>query len=260
MKAFTTLLAASIGRSSSSISSSGKVAVSLQALEATLTKVLRAQGHDAEATKIIADTLLFAELRHNNQGIVKLLAGALHPNPKARPISTVFESPVSCKLDGGQQIGMVVVRRATDIAVQKAKTCGVAVVGCSNYASATGALGVWARDIANHGLVGIVMSQCPEMVAPHGSYEPIFGTNPLAIGIPTAGRPQVCHALTSSLVLGPSLSSLLPLIRSLPPHPAEGSRHGHEVRGCLLLTSPFLLFCDHPRTLCISARPLGTAW
>jgi LDH2 family malate/lactate/ureidoglycolate dehydrogenase len=23
------------------------------------------------------------------------------------------------------------------------------------------------------------------MVAPHGSYEPIFGTNPLAIGIPT---------------------------------------------------------------------------
>jgi LDH2 family malate/lactate/ureidoglycolate dehydrogenase len=29
------------------------------------------------------------------------------------------------------------------------------------------------------------------MVAPHGSYEPIFGTNPLAIGIPTVPRPQV---------------------------------------------------------------------
>ena len=29
------------------------------------------------------------------------------------------------------------------------------------------------------------MSQCSEMVAPHGSYQAIFGTNPIAIGIPT---------------------------------------------------------------------------
>ena len=189
IKAFATLLVASG-------SSSSKVAVPVHVLESTLVKVLRAQGHDSDATKIIADTLMFAELRNNNQGIVKLLAGALHPNPSASPITTVFESPVSCKLDGGQQIGMVVVKRATDIAVQKAKTCGVAVVGCSNYASATGALGVWARAIASQGLVGIVMSQCPEMVAPHGSYEPVFGTNPLAIGVPTAGRPQVLDMAT----------------------------------------------------------------
>jgi L-2-hydroxycarboxylate dehydrogenase (NAD+) len=108
---------------------------------------------------------------------------------------------------------MAVVHRAVEMAIHKAKEHGVAVVGCTNYSSATGALGVWVKKITEAGLVGIVLcqvqsalplrptsvssspfitdSQCSEMVAPHGSYEPIFGTNPLAIGIPTVPRPQV---------------------------------------------------------------------
>lgn len=54
---------------------------------------------------------------------------------------------------------MVIVRQAVDIAIQKAKTSGMSVVGVTNYASATGALGIWARDIARNGLIGIVFSQ-----------------------------------------------------------------------------------------------------
>ena len=60
----------------------------------------------------------------------------------------------------------------------------ISIIGCSNYASATGAIGYWARKITDRGYIGIVMSQCNEMVAPYGSYEPIFGTNPIAIGVP----------------------------------------------------------------------------
>ena len=182
----------------SSSCSSGKVVVPIHELESKLCRILTNQGHDMEATKVIVDTLMFAELRNNNQGIVKLLAGALHPNPSSTDIKVMFESPVSCSLDGGQQIGMVVVKHAMDIAIAKAKVSGICIVGCNNYSSATGALGVWAREIARQDLIGIVMSQCPEMVAPHGSYEPIFGTNPLAIGIPTRGRAQVLDMATSS--------------------------------------------------------------
>lgn len=54
---------------------------------------------------------------------------------------------------------MVIVRKAVDIAIQKAKTSGMSVVGVTNYASATGALGIWARDIARNGLIGLVFSQ-----------------------------------------------------------------------------------------------------
>ena len=39
--------------------------------------------------------------------------------------------------------------------------------------------------IARAGYIGIALSQSPEMVAPHGASEPIFGTNPIAISVPT---------------------------------------------------------------------------
>jgi LDH2 family malate/lactate/ureidoglycolate dehydrogenase len=54
---------------------------------------------------------------------------------------------------------MAVVNRAVETAIQKARDHGIAVVGCSNYASATGALGVWTKKITDAGYVGIVMSQ-----------------------------------------------------------------------------------------------------
>ena len=51
-------------------------------------------------------------------------------------------------------------RKAVDIAISKATTTGIAVVGASGYASATGALGFWAKDIAQKGFVGTILSQC----------------------------------------------------------------------------------------------------
>ena len=161
-------------------------------------QALQGLGHSKEDAEIITDVLIFAELRGNNQGLIKLVSGGLNKNIDSKDINLLMESPVSCKIDGGQRIGMVVVAHATSIAIEKAKKNGIAVVGCSNYASATGALGYWARKITDAGLVGIVMSQCNEMVAPHGSYEPIFGTNPIAIGIPTVPRPQILDMATSA--------------------------------------------------------------
>ena len=174
------------------------VNVQLDELRSNLVKILEFQQHNSISANIIVETILYAELRNNNQGIVKILAGALKPNPAATEIKTIFETPVSCQIDGGQQIGMVVVKHCMDIAIRKAKLTGICVVGCSNYSSATGALGVWAREMSREGLISIVMSQCPEMVAPCGSYEPIFGTNPIAIGIPTLPRAQVLDMATSA--------------------------------------------------------------
>lgn len=129
---------------------------------------------------------MYAEMRGNNQGLIKLISGSLKPQAEATEVSFVSNKKISAKIDGGQRIGMVVMHRAVDTAIAKAKEHGMSVVAASNYSSATGALGVWARKITHSNLIGIVLSQCPEMVAPHGSYEPIFGTNPFSIGIPTA--------------------------------------------------------------------------
>jgi L-2-hydroxycarboxylate dehydrogenase (NAD+) len=174
------------------------IQIAIPALRTMISNKLLHIGYNAADATIITDTLIYAELRGNNQGLIKLVSGALLPTTSSSSIETVHETPVSARLKGNDRCGMVVVSSAVDIAIHKAKTSGIGIVGCSNYASATGALGHWAAKIAKENLIGVVMSQCNEMVAPHGSYEPIFGTNPIAIGIPTLPRPQVLDMATSA--------------------------------------------------------------
>lgn len=173
------------------------IPVAIPALRSMIISRLQRIGYSAVDAAIIGDALMHAELRGNNQGLIKLISGALIPSSSG-DIVTVHQTPVSARLNGNHRSGMVVVSSAVDIAINKARACGVSIVGCYNYASATGALGHWASKIAKENLIGVVMSQCNEMVAPHGSYEPVFGTNPIAIGIPTSPRPQVLDMATSA--------------------------------------------------------------
>jgi len=176
------------------------VEVSLSSYQSIMKMALVRQGYSDSEAEITSDTLLYAEKRGNNQGVVKLLTGALKPNPNAlhSQIRAVQLTSVSAVIDGGQKIGMAVLHEAVQVALEKARIIGISVAAATNYSSATGAIGYWARKIADSGFVGIVMSQCPEMVAPYGSYEPIFGTNPIAISIPTSSKPIVMDMATSA--------------------------------------------------------------
>jgi L-2-hydroxycarboxylate dehydrogenase (NAD+) len=159
--------------------------ISIQNFKSIIHSALLGIGHRSRDAQIITDVLMYAELRDNNQGVIKLVTGGLNPNPKQASHSKItFETPVSARIDGGYQIGMVVLQDSVDIALKKCSKTGIAIVGASGYASATGALGYWTKEITATGKIGIVMSQCNEMVAPHGSYEPIYGTNPISFGIP----------------------------------------------------------------------------
>lgn len=194
------------------------VSVQIPDLRKMIHRYLRKDGHNDEDAEICADVLLYAELRGNNQGVVKLVSRALKANPKATLMLVDNDSPNSSKVNGGKRIGMCVVKKCVDIAIEKASSSNIGIVGCSNYATATGAIGYWARAISKAGYIGIVMSQCNELVAPHGSYEPIFGTNPIAFGIPLEDSNVIVFDMATSaegLVLLDSLSFLVLSLLSL---------------------------------------------
>lgn len=173
--------------------------IQIEELRRLLILALIKLGYVQSKAEIVADVLLYAELRGNNQGIIKLVTSALNLESTVdRAVEIIHETPISARLDGNRNIGIVVVHAAVSKAIEKCRTSGMAIIGCSNYASATGALGYWPRMLASEGFISIVMSQCSEMVAPDGSYEPIFGTNPLAIGVPTTPRPQILDMATSA--------------------------------------------------------------
>lgn len=154
-------------------------------------------GYDEEQASLILEVLMYAQLRGNNQGVVKLIGAGMPKDAGARPI--VKETTLSVLINGNRNHGMVVLALATERAIEKARRNGFGIAGTHNTAPSTGALGYYANRIAGEGLVGFVFAGSPERVCMHGSYEPIFGTNPMAISIPTESEPLVLDMATSAM-------------------------------------------------------------
>jgi LDH2 family malate/lactate/ureidoglycolate dehydrogenase len=142
--------------------------------------------------------LLYAQLRGNNQGIIKITTGGMNRAAAARPVSVERETRLSALINGNNQAGMLVLHKAMSMAVEKATAAGFGIVGTHHTCTSTGALGYYAEAIAKQGLIGVVLAQSPEFVAPHGSKQAIFGTNPIAIGIPAEQGPVVMDMATAA--------------------------------------------------------------
>lgn len=173
--------------------------IKVSVLTKLVKKALKNQGYSSKEVKIISEVLMYAQLRGNNQGIVKLIGNGIPKDKRAGEITVTKETKLSVLLDGNHNQGMVVMKTAMDKAVKKAKRFGFGIVGIFNTASSTGAIGYFANEIAKLGYLGFVFAGSPETVNTHGSYEPVFGTNPFAIGVPSDKDPVVLDMATASM-------------------------------------------------------------
>lgn len=170
-------------------------------LKAIVIKILTSTYYSKQNAQLIAEVLLYAELTgKNTQGILKL--SGTEPIQKVKPKYTpriIKETKLSALIDGGGNPGTLVSQEAIDIAINKAKTYGVGIVGTKNTYSSTGAIGYYAHKAAMKDLIGIVMAGSEASVAPHGSIDPIFGTNPVAFGFPTTKDPIIFDMATAAI-------------------------------------------------------------
>lgn len=173
--------------------------VKISELRTLAAKALRKYGNNDSETKTILEILMYAQLRGNNQGLVKLIGNGLPKNPKAGKILVKEKTKLSALINGSKNPGMVVMTMAMNLALQKAKKYGFGIVGTNNTSTSTGALGFYAKKIAEKGFLGFVFAGSPETVSTHGSYQPIFGTNPLAVGIPSDKSPIVLDMATAAM-------------------------------------------------------------
>ena len=173
--------------------------VAIDQLRDVTRRAIAAQGYDPADTETVLDIIMYAQLRGNNQNVIKLLGAGMPADAAAGKITIVKDSKLSALLDGSWNQGMVVLSRATQLAIDKAQAHGFGIVGTQRSNSPTGAIGYYARWMAEQGLIGFVCSGAPELMAMHGSYEPFLGTNPLAIGIPSAGKPLVFDMATAAI-------------------------------------------------------------
>src|SRR5258706_5751684 len=176
--------------------------VSISDLKDLGKRALQKYNYMPEEAEIILDILLYAQLRGNNQGIVKLIGKGYPKHPDAKPFEIIKETKLSALINGHLSPAMIVLKKATEMAITKAKEHGFGLVGANNTNSSTGAIGYYANEIAKEGFIGFVFAGSSlQLVATYGSYEPILGTNPLAIAIPSENEPVVLDMATAAMAL-----------------------------------------------------------
>lgn len=174
--------------------------VQLTTLKETILNILTRSGYTEPEAATIMEVLLYAQLRGNNQGIVKLIGAGMPKSPNAGSMRLIKDTKLSALIDGAQNAGMVALQYAMELAISKATEHGIAIVGTNNTNTSTGAIGYYAKMAADKGLIGLVFSGSGNFVAFHGSYEPIFGTNPMAYAFPVAGgSPLVFDMATAAI-------------------------------------------------------------
>lgn len=157
-------------------------------------------GYPDGQTEIILEVLSYAHRRGNFQSVIQEVAVGTPPFNAQREMVVEKQTPLSCLIDAGGNIGICALHLAVDLVASKAKTSGLAIAGVHNSSPpGTGPAGYYADRIAQESLIGIVFCGSSKIVAPSGSSQRAFGTNPIAIGIPTGGEPLVLDMATSAL-------------------------------------------------------------
>jgi len=179
------------------------VTVSVDEARSTTAKALRAIGWDDEDAALQAEIMTAAELCGNNQGLVKMYNPALMaPAPDAAKPVVERETATTAVVNANQAPGMLAAVTAADLATEKALAGGVSVVSAYNTSTSSGQLAHYAERAAKKGVVCLALANSPEFVAAAAGGKAVFGTNPIAVGVPRAGQaPFTFDMATSAIAL-----------------------------------------------------------
>ncbi|MEG2382161.1 MAG: Ldh family oxidoreductase [Oscillospiraceae bacterium] len=164
--------------------------VSWDLMQRFLTDAFVSAGVPREDAEICTDVLLESDRRGiESHGcnrfkpiyIDRIASGIQKPVTK---IDVLKETPTTAVLDANDGMGMIASHRAMEMAIEKAKKCGLAMVAVRN-STHYGIAGYWATMATKAGLIGITGTNARMSIAPTFGVENMLGTNPLTIGFPT---------------------------------------------------------------------------
>ncbi len=168
--------------------------------------VVRGFGSAPAEVDAVAGNLVEANLcGHDSHGVGMLpryadayLEGGLTPNASLR---VLLDSGTLLRLDGQAGFGQVIGAQALALGIARAREMGSCILALGN-SHHLGRIGAWAEQAAAAGLVSLhfVNVVARNIVAPHGGSDGRFGTNPVCIGVPLAGRPPLVLDFATSMI------------------------------------------------------------
>jgi LDH2 family malate/lactate/ureidoglycolate dehydrogenase len=162
---------------------------------------------DAE---IAAKVLVASDLRGvDTHGVIRfnphswyvkwLSEGSMAARPNIRRIS---ESATAALIDGDCGMGMVIGHRAMELAIEKAQSSGIAMVGVRNSRH-YGMSAYYAMLALPRDMIGIAMTNASRQVVPTFGQQSKYGTNPLCFAVPANKElPFVLDMATTTAAAG----------------------------------------------------------
>ena len=186
---------------------------------------LRALGFDEKDSAALAGHFLDAERRgKRGHGLARItwLGQRDDLDPAARPRRLVAESSFE-RWSGEGALGYLTLAAVCDAQIASPPDRARLVVAEDCFP--TGALGYWARSLANHGLVAVLTATSPARLAHPQGGPPLAGTNPLAIAVPSSdGRPVVADVSMGRVTYGDVIAGLAAEEELVP----FGGEHAHK--------------------------------
>lgn len=169
-------------------------------------ELLRGAGVPADNAHRTAELLVLADvwgigshgLMRLPYYLARLTAGGLNADAT---LKVVREAGAAISFDGNDGLGHWQLWTAAEVAAGRAAEHGIAVasVGSSSHC---GCLGLYATPALRVGLISLVFSTGPAVMAAPDTATPLLSTSPLAAGIPCRPKPAVIDLATSAVARG----------------------------------------------------------
>ncbi len=187
-----------------------EVSIPTAPLHRWVVDLFRAAGSNEREAQLTADHLVGANLAgHDSHGVgmaPRYVNSLLNDEMKLNQrVAIAHDAASLIAVDGRRGMGQSVTHQAMEIAIDRARTHGVCVMGLRN-SHHLGRVGHWAEQAVAAGMVSIHFTNAvsnPPMVAPWGGAQGRFLTNPFTVGIPRAdGEAIVLDFATSAIAHG----------------------------------------------------------
>src|ERR1700724_215864 len=186
----------------------GQPPIEIARLEAFIASALVSVGiptaDAAQVAKLMAESDAYGGDAHGifrlQQYVSQIENGAINARPKIRIIN---ERAGTALLDGDKGLGHLVMKRAAELAIEKARLTGVGWVG-TQHSNHAGPAHLYARMAMQQDMIGLYFcGGNANLLPPWGGTQVLLSTNPIAIAVPGLRHPSiVLDMATTNTALG----------------------------------------------------------
>jgi len=172
------------------------VRVDLARLRYFIASAFEAVGMPAADARIVGTLMAEADLQGSDgHGVIRLpqyvkriRAGGVNLRPN---IQVIRERAGMALIHGDNAMGHLVMKRAAELAIQKARDAGVAWVG-AQWSNHAGPASLYAKMPLAHDMIGLYFAVGnANHLPPWGGLDMLLSTNPIAAAIPAAEEPPI---------------------------------------------------------------------